>query len=127
MNIYDSLTIPDVRSPFWHDDCKASPTPPEGGAFPLAQRGRTLLPKGVLPFCLKGVLPFCPKGSYPFAQRGFTLLPKRGLTLLPKRGRILLPKRGAPQPPKGGFTFCIKLLRSVYQRRMVRKRGAGGR
>ena len=37
----------------------------------FAQRGCTLLPKGVIPFC--------PKGSYPFAQRGRTLLPKGGI------------------------------------------------
>ena len=73
---------------------------PLKGALPLAQRGLTLLPKGVLPFC--------PKGSYPFAQRGLTLLPKRGLTLLPKRGLTLLPKGVTPQPPKGGFVFCLK-------------------
>ena len=35
---------------------------------PFAQRGATLLPKGVRPFCLKGY--------DPFAQRGATLLPK---------------------------------------------------
>ena len=73
---------------------------PLKGALPLAQRGLTLLPKGVLPFC--------PKGSYPFAQRGLTLLPKRGLTLLPKRGLTLLPKRGLTLLPKGVLPFCLK-------------------
>ena len=78
----------------------------EGGALPFAQRGATLLPKGVRTFCLKGcdpfaqrgtdllpkgVRPFCLKGYDPFAQRGATLLPKRGATLLPKGVWYLMP------------------------------------
>ena len=46
------------------------------GCDPFAQRGATLLPKGVRPFCLKGYDPFALKGCDPFAQRGATLLPK---------------------------------------------------
>ena len=40
----------------------------EGGALPFAQKGATLL--------LKGVRTFCSKGYGPFAQKGTTLLPK---------------------------------------------------
>ena len=40
------------------------------GVLPFAQGGLTLLPKGVLPFCLKGVLSFCLKGVLPFCLKG---------------------------------------------------------
>ena len=71
-------------------------------SFDAVSSSRSLLPKGVIPFC--------PKGSYPFAQGGYTLLLKGVVPFCLKGGVSFCLKRVVPFCLKGERPFWAGIL-----------------